>query len=147
MPSTTAKAQRLVRGCYPAIMDMASRVSLRSVVLDCADTVELATFYARLLGGRLAISDPQWCEFHLVGPPKLAFQRVEQFRPPDWPHGTPQQLHLDVTVADLEGTSRRAVELGARVIRGPIEEPGCTFIVHADPAGHPFCLCEERPPG
>jgi hypothetical protein len=33
------------------------------------------------------------------------------------------------------------------VLSGPVEEPGCVFVVHADPAGHPFCLCRERPVG
>jgi hypothetical protein len=37
------------------------------------------------------------------------------------------------------------VALGAEVLTGPVEEPGSVFIVHADPAGHPFCLCWDRP--
>jgi hypothetical protein len=30
------------------------------------------------------------------------------------------------------------VSLGAAVLADPVEEPGGMFIVHADPAGHPF---------
>jgi hypothetical protein len=30
-------------------------------------------------------------------------------------------------------------------LAGPVPEDGGAFIVHADPAGHPFCLFEERP--
>jgi len=118
--------------------------SLRSVVFDCPDAVSLAIFYAELLGGRAITSDPSWCEVILDRPPKLAFQLASNFEAPDWPDGHPQQLHLDLSVSDLEADSRRAVELGATVLAGPVEEAGCVFIVHADPAGHPFCLCRDR---
>jgi predicted enzyme related to lactoylglutathione lyase len=119
-------------------------VQLRSVVLDCPDPVALARFYADLLDARADTSDPGWCEVHVDGAPiKIAFQRVEHHRAPDWPDGGPQQVHLDLSVTDLDATSRRAVELGAVVLTGPVEEPDCVFVVHADPAGHPFCLCRS----
>ena len=112
--------------------------------MDCPDPVALASFYAELLAGRLHLGDPDWCEVHLEGMDvKIAFQRVPAFRPPEWPDGLPQQVHLDLTVSDLDAASRHAVALGARVLAGPVEEPGCLFIVHADPAGHPFCLCSD----
>jgi predicted enzyme related to lactoylglutathione lyase len=120
-------------------------VSVRSVVIDCPDPPTLASFYAQLLEGRLDTADPQWCEVRLGDTNlKLAFQQVKSYRPPDWPDGSPQQSHLDFTVSDLNAASLRAVSLGASVLSGRVEEPGCIFIVHADPAGHPFCLCEER---
>ena len=123
-------------------------IQLRSVVLDCPDPVALARFYADLLDGRAETSDPDWCEVHVEGAAiKLAFQRAEPYRAPDWPDGAPQQVHLDLTVTDLDATSRRAVGLGATVLSGPVEEPGCVFMVYADPVGHPFCLCRERPVG
>jgi predicted enzyme related to lactoylglutathione lyase len=118
---------------------------VRSVVFDCPDPAALASFYATLLGGRLQAADPEWCVVYLDEPAfKLAFQYAAPYVPPDWPNG-PQQLHLDLTVPDLDATSLRAVSLGATVLSGPVEEPGGVFIVHADPAGHPFCLFEERP--
>jgi len=120
-------------------------VHLRAVVLDCPNPPLLATFYADLLGGRLDTSDPHWCEVHLEDSAfKLAFQLAESYEPPDWPDGGPQQMHLDLTVSDLDATSRRAVALGAEVLAGPAEEPGSVWVVHADPAGHPFCLCTAR---
>jgi predicted enzyme related to lactoylglutathione lyase len=119
-------------------------VRMRSVVLDCPDPFALATFYAELLSGRVHSGDPEWCEVHVEGMPlKLAFQAVSDYRRPEWPDGLPQQVHLDLTVSDLEGASRHAVALGARVLTGPVDEQGCVFIVHADPAGHPFCLCRD----
>jgi predicted enzyme related to lactoylglutathione lyase len=118
---------------------------MRSVVLDCPDPAALASFYAHLLDGRAETSDPRWCAVYLEEPAlKLAFQRADPYVAPDWPRGA-QQLHLDLTVADLDAASRRAVSLGATVLAGPVEEPGGVFIVHADPAGHPFCLFMERP--
>jgi predicted enzyme related to lactoylglutathione lyase len=120
-------------------------VRLRSVVIDCPDPPALAFFYAQLLNGQSDTADPQWCEVRLSDPNlKLAFQQVGNYQSPEWPHGSPQQSHLDFTVVDLGAASRRAVALGASVLSQPVQEPGCIFIVHADPAGHPFCLCEER---
>ena len=121
-------------------------VQLRSVVLDCPDPPALASFYAELLGGQLDTRDPEWCVVRPDGVPlRLAFQRAVDFVAPDWPDGAPQQFHLDLTVQDLDAASRRAVELGATVLSGEVSEPGCAFKVHADPAGHPFCFCEDRP--
>jgi predicted enzyme related to lactoylglutathione lyase len=121
-------------------------VHLRSVVLDCPDPPALASFYAGLLGGRADTGDPQWCEvFFDESSVKLAFQRVDRYQAPQWPDGVPQQLHLDLTVTDLEAASARAVSLGAAVLTGQVKERGGVFIVHADPAGHPFCLFVERP--
>jgi predicted enzyme related to lactoylglutathione lyase len=120
-------------------------IGLRSVVLDCPDPTALATFYAQLLGGRLVGSDPEWWEVHVDAMPlKLAFQRVREYERPQWPDGAPQQLHLDLTVSELTTACRRAISLGASTLGDPVEEPGCVFVVFADPAGHPFCLCEDR---
>jgi predicted enzyme related to lactoylglutathione lyase len=119
---------------------------MRSVVLDCPDPVALASFFSQLLAGRVEADSPGWCEVHVAGMGlKLAFQAVADYERPRWPDGLPQQLHLDLTVTDLDGASRQAVALGACVLTGPVDEPGCAFIVHADPAGHPFCLCMDRP--
>ena len=118
---------------------------MRSVVFDCADAAALARFYAALLAGRADVTDPSWCEVHVEGlPVKLAFQAVDAYRRPEWPDGVPQQVHLDLTVPNLEAASRHAVALGAEVLTGPVDEPGSVFIVHVDPAGHPFCLCFDR---
>jgi predicted enzyme related to lactoylglutathione lyase len=120
-------------------------ITLRSVVLDCPHPSDLASFYADLLDGAVDSSDPDWCEVYVGdGVFKLAFQHAEPYCPPEWPDGTPQQLHLDLTVSDLAAAGRRAVELGAVVLAGPVEEQGDVWVVYADPAGHPFCLCEDR---
>jgi predicted enzyme related to lactoylglutathione lyase len=120
-----------------------SPIRLRSVVLDCPDPPALATFYGALLDGRVVL-DRDWSEVHLEQVPlKLAFQRVDGYAQPGWPDGVPQQLHLDFTVIDLMEASKRAVNLGARVLEEPVDEDGSTYQVHADPFGHPFCLVVE----
>jgi predicted enzyme related to lactoylglutathione lyase len=119
-------------------------ISLRAVVFDCPDPAALAAFYADLLDAELDTSDPEWCEVHVGDPAStLAFQRATPYVPPEWPDGAPQQLHLDLTVSDLGSAGRRAVELGAVFLNGPVEEPDCVFVVYSDPVGHPFCLCKD----
>jgi predicted enzyme related to lactoylglutathione lyase len=141
----TAVSKRTGQGTHSTMNDDKLGVRLRSVVIDCPDPPALASFYAQLLDGQLDTADPQWCEVRLPDSKfKVAFQQVENYQPPEWPEGAPQQSHLDFTVADLGAASLRAVALGASVVSQQVQEPGCVFIVHADPAGHPFCLCEER---
>jgi hypothetical protein len=52
-------------------------------------------------------------------------------------------MHLDLTVPtteDLEHQHRRALELGARLLRDESDDPEEPLYVYADPAGHPFCI-------
>jgi hypothetical protein len=110
------------------------------VVLDCPEPKELAEFYAALLewpapdvqedGDWVALQGPQGV--------RISFQRVADYRPPEWPSQTvPQQLHLDLAIVDVRAGRERALALGAKLL----DESAETFWVYADPAGHPFCLC------
>ncbi|WP_199485987.1 VOC family protein [Micromonospora haikouensis] len=116
---------------------------LRSTVVDCPDPRALAAFYAELLGLPVAEGDSDGDEWVVLGGPvgqhpRLAFQRAPDLRPPTWPDPErPQQLHLDITVTDVEAAERAVLALGARRLDGE----GEGFRVYADPAGHPFCLC------
>jgi Glyoxalase-like domain len=49
----------------------------------------------------------------------------------------PQQMHLDVDVDDLDEGEAAVLPLGAVKAE---QQPGKTFRVFLDPAGHPFCL-------
>ena len=117
------------------------------VALDCPAPAALARFYAELTGWPVddRHSDDNhddWVELRADGGVTLAFQRVPDHRPPEWPgQDRPQQLHLDLEVADLDEGERRVLALGAR--KADIQ-PGTTFRVYLDPAGHPFCLCACR---
>jgi catechol 2,3-dioxygenase-like lactoylglutathione lyase family enzyme len=117
-----------------------------TVVIDCPDPRALAEFYSALLAQDVADDgDDSWQS--LVGDGSgvsLAFQRASNYVPPQWPDGSPQQMHLDLTVDDLGMAHELAVALGATPLSTeavPESEKGGGFRVYADPAGHPFCLC------
>jgi glyoxalase superfamily protein len=75
----------------------------------------------------------------------LAFQRVEDYRPPRWPDGEhPKQYHLDFEVDEIEPEQRRVVELGATLQKDFTGPDGYGWQVYTDPAGHPFCLCRHE---
>ncbi|MDA0565569.1 VOC family protein [Streptomonospora sp. S1-112] len=120
---------------------------LQAVALDCPDPVRLAEFYAALLGGEVVVDpqDPGWVEVRGFAGTPLAFQRVADYRPPEWPgQGSPQQVHLDFDVDDIEADEARVLELGARVLeRTDQVRAEANWRVYADPAGHPFCLCHH----
>jgi predicted enzyme related to lactoylglutathione lyase len=108
-----------------------------SFVIDCADPTALATFYGALLDWPVNAS-PDWAEIRAEGA-CICFQQVEGYTPPDWPgQELPQQMHLDVVVDDLDAAEAEVVALGAT---RHDHQPGTSFRVFLDPAGHPFCLC------
>ncbi|GHH61623.1 VOC family protein [Lentzea cavernae] len=111
---------------------------LRSVVLDCPNPSELASFYEKLLGAeRLAGGDDTWVVIVANGT-RVAFQLTPEYRPPTFPdpHGS-QQFHLDVLVDDVEEAEPEVLALGARLLQ---KDTGDDFRVYADPVGHTFCL-------
>ncbi|WP_371618583.1 VOC family protein [Streptomyces sp. NBC_00454] len=118
---------------------------MQCVVLDCPDPTALATFYQSLTGGevnrpdRRWTTDARWATLHTAAGSVLAFQRAEDFRPPQWPDpDRPQQLHLDFAVADLDRAHEEVLALGATLLDESRAADG--WRVYADPAGHPFCL-------
>ncbi len=61
--------------------------------------------------------DDAWATLHTETGLVLAFQRVEDHTPPQWPdQSRPQQFHLDLGVADLDDAQQRGVELGATLL-------------------------------
>jgi catechol 2,3-dioxygenase-like lactoylglutathione lyase family enzyme len=122
--------------------------NLQCVVLDCSDAPELARFYRSLLGGTVNRPDPRWslegnwATLHLETGMVLAFQGVDDHRPPQWPDPTrPQQFHLDIGVKDLDQAQQQVLALGATIL-DPGDATRC-WRIYADPAGHPFCLVWE----
>jgi predicted enzyme related to lactoylglutathione lyase len=108
-------------------------------VLDCPDPEVLAGFYSALLDWEVVQSGENMAFIRAEHGDALGFQRVADFTPPQWPgQDIPQQLHLDVTVDDLDIAEAAVLALGA--VKHD-HQPGETFRVFLDPAGHPFCLC------
>jgi catechol 2,3-dioxygenase-like lactoylglutathione lyase family enzyme len=127
------------------------------VVLDTSDARSLAEFYRELLAyeyrpgdepptagepdarGRdwLVLEDP-------AGRARLAFQQVDELPQSTWPQvGVPQQLHLDLSVPDVESLLEqrdRALSLGAVLAYDRFDDPNEPLYVLTDPSGHPFCI-------
>ncbi|MFB8208811.1 VOC family protein [Streptomyces sp. NPDC056010] len=79
------------------------------------------------------------------GGARLAFQLAPDHRPPEWPRAdrNSQQEHLDFEVTDMEAAQREVLALGATPLDVDDDGGKRGFRVFADPAGHPFCLCDE----
>lgn len=128
----------------------------RTVVLDTTDARRLAEFYRELLGltyrdgdepPAAGEPDPRgsdWLVLRAPSGPGLAFQQVDELPRSTWPEPTvPQQLHLDLTVGDvdeLEAERARAVRLGATLLLDDTDNLDEPLYVLGDPDGHPFCI-------
>jgi hypothetical protein len=120
-------------------------MKLTAIILDCADPMALALFYQRATGLELhPKSDAGFAGLIHQGGLSLGFQRVDDYRAPQWPdQSVPQQFHFDFAVEDLEEAETRLLELGATK---PDHQPGGDrWRVLLDPAGHPFCMVTKSP--
>jgi len=132
-------------------------LELRQVVLDTTDARRSAEFWRQLLGlvyrsGHEAPAagedDPDgrdWLNLRRPdGAPLLAFQQVSELPRATWPSTVvPQQMHLDLTVADvaeLDAVHVRVLELGGVLRLDRSDDPEEPLRVYADPDGHPFCV-------
>lgn len=112
---------------------------LELAAFDAADIAQLASFYAELAGWEIVRTDSDWITVRTGDGQELAFQLAPDHVAPDWPgQERPQQFHLDIQIDGHEAAAERAVKLGAtRLADGP------NWITLADPAGHPFDLCQS----
>jgi predicted enzyme related to lactoylglutathione lyase len=109
------------------------------VVLDCPAPAVMAEFYGALLGWNVESNGDDWSSIRADYGDSIQFQRVDPYTAPQWPdQAVPQQMHIDVNVDDLDEAEAAVLQLGA--IKHA-HQPGITFRVFLDPAGHPFCLC------
>ena len=123
---------------------MTAIATLGAVVLDCREPLRTAEFYSALLDVPIRRNEDDWVQLAPIGGVDLAFQLAPDHVPPVWPGAEhPQQFHLDVDVPDLDAAEQQVLAIGARKHE---VQPGTTFRVFLDPAGHPFCLC-ACPPG
>jgi hypothetical protein len=110
------------------------------LVIDCPDPGALATFYGAMLDWQVKVS-ADWAEIRTDDGQCISFQQVGDYTPPQWPgQEAPQQMHLDVIVDDLDDAEAAVLGLGATKHE---HQPGTSFRVFLDPAGHPFCLCVD----
>jgi catechol 2,3-dioxygenase-like lactoylglutathione lyase family enzyme len=117
------------------------RIARQIIVFDAADLNSESKFWADLLGGTVEAED-DWHTVMVGGESRIGVQLAPDHQQPDWPNGTPQQIHLDLYVDDVKSAHDEVISLGAR----PLDladrmDTAQGFQVYADPAGHPFCLC------
>jgi Glyoxalase-like domain len=117
---------------------MAAIARLAAVSLDTDDPPGLAEFYRELLDLEVLIETDAFIA--LTGAAILmTMQKVDDHRAPDWPDGvTPKQLHLELSVSDLDEAEAQAVAIGA--VKATAQPNVDVARVLFDPAGHPFCL-------
>lgn len=109
------------------------------MAFDAPDIEKLATFYAELTGWQIASKDTDWISLRTPDSREIAFQLASDHVPPQWPgQDHPQQFHLDLLIDGYQQAAERAVGLGATRLAD-----GATWITLADPAGHPFDLCQR----
>ena len=114
--------------------------TLGSTSIDCPDPAELADFHAALLGMRRLVETPDGGVVAITdGKAILALMRVDGYVAPTWPNpDVPAQMHLDVSVTDVDAAVAAAERLGAR--QADSQPQPALWRVMLDPAGHPFCL-------
>lgn len=116
------------------------------VAIDCPDPRALASFYAAITGWVESTPHedyPEWVQLVSDAGVTIAFQRVSDYRAPQWPgQEHPQQMHLDFTVPDLDAGEAAVLEVGA--VKHEFQPSPEAFRVFLDPAGHPFCLVHAR---
>ena len=129
---------------------------LAGICLDCADAEELAAFYRRILGWVEAGRDEPdsrlggsgWISLrNPSGDIGLSFQAERWYEPPTWPEEPGAQskmIHLEVAVDDVDAAVAEVLAAGGREAPNqPADRDASRLRVMLDPAGHPFCLCDD----
>ena len=112
---------------------------LELVAFDAPDMQKLASFYSALAGWRTVRTDTDWLTMRTPEEKEVAFQLAPDHVPPQWPgQEHPQQFHLDLLVDGYQQAAEKAVSLGATRLAD-----GATWVTLADPAGHPFDICQR----
>ncbi|MEO7979398.1 MAG: VOC family protein [Sporichthyaceae bacterium] len=114
--------------------------TLSCLVIDCPAPQALAPFYQGLMGLARVEDSDEWVTLgDSAQLPRIALQQVTDYKAPEWPSSaSPQQMHIDVLVSDLDIAQEGVLSLGARLLEGSDKPIG--YRVYADPVGHPFCL-------
>ncbi|MGI8627048.1 MAG: VOC family protein [Geodermatophilaceae bacterium] len=125
---------------------MASRIV--SVPIDCTDAELLASFWAAVLGWRIAERGwqqtghgPDGVSIAPIGggPFEIDFRWV-----PGGPSQSKNRLHLDINPTDRDQDSElnRLLALGAKPV--DVGQGQVSWHVLADPEGNVFCLCRDQ---
>jgi hypothetical protein len=111
------------------------------VVFDAADLAAESTFWAGMFDGQVLADDTFHCVFDADEQWVLGVQLAPDHVAPDWPDGSPQQVHIDLHIDDPASAHAKAIGLGATLLQAAADLTAAAgHQVYADPAGHPFCL-------
>jgi predicted enzyme related to lactoylglutathione lyase len=111
--------------------------SVNGLVIDGADTVGLARFWAALFGTEIATiaKDGHYVDVSAnERTPVLRFQRVPEAK------SVKNRLHLDIEVEDFDGAIARVEQLGGSVVHPLRTEYGWDYAIMGDPEGNEFCV-------
>jgi catechol 2,3-dioxygenase-like lactoylglutathione lyase family enzyme len=117
-------------------MTVTARLDL--AIFDAPDIKKVGAFYAELTGWDVVRNDADRFGIRTPDGQEIEFQLAPDHAAPQWPgQESPQQFHLDLRTNDPQAEAERAVSLGATRLAD-----GANWITLADPAGHPFDLCQ-----
>ena len=110
------------------------------LVVDSADPVRLAEFWARVLGTEIEETDEESAALSRTSEqqPQLLFLKVPEGKT------VKNRLHMDLNPsgADQAEEVERVLSLGAR--RVDIGQGDVSWVVLADPEGNEFCILSSR---
>ncbi|WP_375488975.1 VOC family protein [uncultured Jatrophihabitans sp.] len=116
---------------------------LAAVALDAADPEPEAHFWRDLLGLEVIWQTEDFVALRGAAV-LITVQRVAHHQPPTWPADeVAKQIHLEVSVTDLDAAEQSALALGA--VRAAEQPRPDKWRVLIDPAGHPFCVSNQIP--
>ena len=115
--------------------------SIAMITLDCAEVGPVADFWRAALGYEQVAGDGEnYAMLKTENGPALGLGKVEDYQSPGWPNERgSKQFHLDLATEDIDAETERLVGLGATLAE---PQPGETWRVLLDPAGHPFCVTD-----
>ncbi|MEH1164111.1 VOC family protein [Micromonospora sp. CPCC 205539] len=117
---------------------MTAKANLDLAIFDAADINKVGAFYAQLTGWDVVRQESDRFGIRTPDGQEVEFQRAPDHVAPEWPgQKHPQQFHLDLQTDDPGAAAETALGLGATRLAD-----GQTWITMADPAGHPFDLCQ-----
>ena len=118
-------------------------LAMHAVVLDCAETEPLVSFWSAALG-YIAWFEP-FGQFAGLKPPPddprrglaLIFQKVPETKM------VKNRAHVDYEAANRAAEVQRLVGLGGTLVREVDEGSGMRWTVMADPAANEFCVAQK----
>lgn len=113
---------------------------IAAITFDCADALELATFWSEALGRPIDTGEPGASQYFArlgaddaTGAPAMMFIAVPE------PKTAKNRVHLDLGTDDRAAEVERLLALGATHIHDK-DEFGMRWTTLADPEGNEFCV-------